>query len=73
MRVEIRKIVSKEAEKVIIECVKVTPQIDDIRAFAEGSGRQLTGTSCELTTDEELERHVERFPLREVYYLLQPE
>ena len=37
MRVEIRKIASKEAEKVIIECVKVTPQIDDIRAFAEGN------------------------------------
>lgn len=68
MRVEIRKIASKEAEKVIIECVKVTPQIDDIRAFAEGSGRELAGTSCELTMDEEIERHVERFPLREVYY-----
>ena len=68
MRVEIRKIASKEAEKVIIECVKVTPQIDDIRAFAEGSGRELTGMSCELTMDEEIERHVERFPLREVYY-----
>lgn len=68
MRVEIRKIASKEAEKVIIECVKVTSQIDDICAFVEGSGRELTGTSCELTMDEEPERHVERFPLQEVYY-----
>ena len=41
MRVEIRKIASKEAEKVIIECVKVTSQIDDICALSKEAEENL--------------------------------
>ena len=41
MRVRIRRIAEKEKEQVVIECVEVTSQVEDIYAYAKakGSGR----------------------------------
>lgn len=68
MRVTIKKIVSKEAEQVVIECVEVTPQVEDIRDFAEGIDRRLAGTVCETTQYGETRRYTEGFSLSEVFY-----
>ena len=38
MQVSIRKILSKEKEQVIIECVEITPEIRDIHSYVELSG-----------------------------------
>ena len=43
MKVKIRKIERKEEEQVIIECVKVTPQVEDICAYARSRGEVLYG------------------------------
>lgn len=60
MRVCIRKILKKEDEKVIIECMEITPEVEDIRAYAAGKGAEIWGT-----TDS---RRTERFRLEDVYY-----
>ncbi len=60
MKVTIRKIPEKEKEQVIIECVKVTPEIEDIRSYASTKGRELSGLA-------EGQRW-ERFRLEDVYY-----
>lgn len=45
MRVSIRKIQDKEAERVIIECTAITPQIEDIRSYVLSKGTELFGLS----------------------------
>lgn len=60
MRVTIRKIPKKEDEQVIIDCVRVTSEIEDIRSYALTKGTELSGMSDE--------GHLERFKLEDVYY-----
>lgn len=60
MRVDIAKIPNKEEERVIIECVSITPEIEDIRSYALTKGTELSGI-----TDGQ---HMERFRLEDVYY-----
>ncbi len=60
MKVSIRKIKEKEKEQVIIECVEITPEIKDIKAYASLKGTELSG----ITDD----RRMVRFCLEEVYY-----
>jgi len=60
MKVHIRKIPDKEKEQVIIECVEVTPEIMDIKAYATLKGEELSGV-----TDGQ---RMMRFRLEDVYY-----
>ena len=60
MRVDIEKIRRKEEERILISCVEVTQDIDDIRNYALHKGTGLTG----LTE----QNHTERFLLENVYY-----
>jgi len=60
MRVSIRKILSKEEEQVIIECVEITPQIREIHSYVENKGREILGI-----VDGEYQK---RFLLKDVYY-----
>jgi len=60
MRVDIEKIHRKEDERVLISCVEVTQDIDDIRNYAVHKGAGLIGL-----TDQ---NHIERFLLENVYY-----
>lgn len=66
MKVSIRKIEKKEEEQVIIECVKVTPQVEDICAYARSRGEVLYGTV--RGKDDPSEKQSERFLLTEVLY-----
>lgn len=60
MRITIKKIAEKEKEQVVIECVTITPEIDDIRSYVLTKGTELCGT-----TDSQ---KLERFRLEDVYY-----
>ena len=60
MKVSIRKIPDKEKEQVIIECVEITQEITDIKAYAFLKGTELSGI-----TDGQ---HMVRFRLEDVYY-----
>lgn len=60
MKVNIRKIPDKTKEQVIIECVEVTPEVIDIKAYAEWKGEEISGV-----TDGQ---HIVRFRLEDVYY-----
>ena len=60
MKVTIRKILNREEEQVVIECVKVTPDVEDIRSYALTKGTELSG----IVNGGLLER----FRLEEVYY-----
>lgn len=42
MKVSIRKITDREKEQVIIECVHITPEIEDIKAYASLKGTELS-------------------------------
>lgn len=44
MKVEIRRINQKAEERLLIECVDVTSEVERIQAFALTSGPSLTGT-----------------------------
>lgn len=59
MKVTIKNI-NGGKEQVIIECERVTPDIEDIRCYAESKGTSLCGTA-------DGDRH-ERFELEQVYY-----
>ena len=61
MKVSIRKITDREKEQVIIECVHITPEIEDIKAYASLKGTELSGIT--------LEQLMIRFRLEDVYYL----
>lgn len=60
MKVHIRKIPDKAKEQVIIECVEVTPEITDIKAYVTRKGKELSGV-----TDGQ---RMMRFRLEDVYY-----
>ena len=60
MRVSIRKILNKEQEQVIIECVEITSQIREICSYVENKGREILGI-----VDGEYQK---RFRLEDVYY-----
>lgn len=60
MKVTIKKISKKEEEQVIIECVKVTSQIEEIRSYVSLKGEELSGVTTE--------KRLERFSLAEVLY-----
>ena len=60
MQVSIKKILNKEKEQVIIECVEVTPEIKDIYSYVQNKGTELFGV-----TDEQYRK---KFRLEDVYY-----
>jgi len=60
MKVNIRRILKKEEEQVIIECVEITPEIKDVYSYALAKGTGLFGVSQS--------RRMERFSLQDVYY-----
>ncbi len=60
MKVSIRKIDDCSEEQVVIECVRVTPEIEEIRAYAMTRGKGLAG----LSDDGQRER----IALEDVYY-----
>ena len=60
MRVKIRNVPNKKDEQVIIECVKVTSEIEDIQSYILTKGTELSGL-----VDG---RNMERFKLEDVYY-----
>ncbi|MDE6312719.1 MAG: LytTR family transcriptional regulator DNA-binding domain-containing protein [Lachnospiraceae bacterium] len=60
MKVCIKKIARKEDERVIIECVEITPQIKDIRSYITAKGVELSGR-----VDSQ---HMQRFCLEDVHY-----
>lgn len=43
MQVSIRKILNKEKEQVIIECVEITPQVRDIYSYVQNKGTEISG------------------------------
>lgn len=60
MKVSIRKIPPGKAEQVIIECVRVSPDIEDIRSYVLTKGTGLSGRADG--------QRLERFRLEDVYY-----
>lgn len=60
MRVSIRKILNKEAERVIIECVEITPEIKEIHSYVQSKGMELSGM-----VDGQYRK---KFQLEDVYY-----
>ena len=60
MKVTVRKILKKEEEQVVIECVEITPEIKDIHSYVLAKGCELSGLSAD--------QRLERFPLQDVYY-----
>lgn len=60
MRVDIEKIRRKEEERVLISCVEVTQDIEDIQNYAQHKGTELTGLTGQ--------NYIERFMLENVYY-----
>ena len=60
MKVSIRHIDALAEEQVVIECVSVTPEIEEIRAFAQAKGQGLSGIADG--------GQMERIPLDSVYY-----
>ena len=59
MKVQVRKINEKDQEQIIIECVEVTKEVEEIKSFALSKGTTLTGI---------LEERIFTFPLSAVYY-----
>ena len=59
MKVSVKKISDRDGEQVIIECVEVTKDIEDIRVYALTKGTTLTGVSGEQTY---------QFKLENIYY-----
>ena len=43
MKVKIRNVLSKQEEQVVIECVEMTPEFDDIKSYCLAKGAFLTG------------------------------
>ncbi len=60
MRVTIKKIAEKEKEQVVIECVEMTQEISEIKAYAESKGTILSGTIDG--------QRMKQFALKEVFY-----
>lgn len=64
MKVSIRRIDRREDEQVVIECAEITPEVEEIRAFAEGRESELSG----YTENEDGEWQLERCRLADVCY-----
>lgn len=60
MRVSIKKIFNKEEEQVIIECVEITSEIQDIHSYVQSKGVELFGIA-----EGEFQQ---KFRLEDVYY-----
>ncbi len=60
MQVSIRKILNKEKEQVIIECVEITPEIREIHSYVQNKGMELSGV-----VDGQYQK---KFRLEDVYY-----
>lgn len=60
MKVSIRQIDARSEEQVIIECVRVTPEIEEIRAYVRAKGEGLSGIADG--------GQIERIELKDVYY-----
>lgn len=60
MKVSIRNINALSEEQVVIECVSITPEIEEIRAFAQAKGQGLSGIADG--------GQMKRIPLDSVYY-----
>ena len=60
MRVRIRRIAEKEKEQVVIECVEVTSQVEDIYAYAKAKGEEICGILTCTIPEEERSRQIER-------------
>ena len=60
MRVSIRKVLNKEDEKAIIECVEITSEIRDICSYIQNKGMELSGLA-----EGQL---LKKFRLEDVYY-----
>ncbi len=60
MKEYIRNINALSEEQVVIECVSITPEIEEIRAFAQAKGQGLSGIADG--------GQMERIPLDSVYY-----
>lgn len=43
MKVKIRNVLSKQEEQVVIECVEMTPELEDIKNYCLAKGAFLTG------------------------------
>ncbi|MDE5599083.1 MAG: hypothetical protein K2J04_14805, partial [Lachnospiraceae bacterium] len=43
MKVKIRNVLSKQEEQVVIECVEMTPEFEDIKNYCLAKGTFLTG------------------------------
>lgn len=59
MKVTLRRIFSREEEQVIIECVEITPEIEEIHAYVSSKGTGLSGIENGKLT---------RFRLEDVFY-----
>lgn len=59
MKVVIQKIQDQAAERVLIECVKITKEIDEIKNYVLSKDASLTGT---------LDERIYRFNLDDVFY-----
>ena len=60
MRVGIKKVLNKEDEQVVIECVEITQEIREIHAYVKSKGQKLLG----MTTNQ----CQKKFRLEDVYY-----
>ncbi len=60
MQVSIKKIFNKEKERVVIECVEITPEIKDIYSYVQNKGMELSG----ITEGQ----HRKKFRLEDIYY-----
>lgn len=60
MKVTIKKILKKEEEQVVIECVDVTPEVKDIYSYVLTKGTKLLGLADN--------QRMEQFCLEDVYY-----
>lgn len=68
MRVRIRRIAEKEKEQVVIECVEVTSQVEDIYAYAKAKGEEICGILTCTIPEEERNRQIERLALDAILY-----
>lgn len=59
MKVKIRRIMKKEDEQVVIECVEITREIQDIHSYVLAKGMELSGMEDGV---------LRRFKLEDVYY-----
>lgn len=59
MKVIVKKIGNKEQEQVVIECVAITKEIEDIYSYALSKGVELSGVE---------NGHIKKIKLEDIYY-----